>query len=54
MKGLAERYIMLDSLLFKLITILEKETALLTIPEMCADKNKLHFIIQVFLWDIKL
>ena len=35
---LAERYILLDSLLFKLITIPEKETALLAIPEMCADK----------------
>ena len=35
---LAENYIWLDSLLFKLITILEKKTALLAIPEMCADK----------------
>ena len=35
---LAERYIILDSLLFKLITIPEKETALLAISEMCADK----------------
>ena len=35
---LAERYIILDSLLFKLVTIQEKETALLAIPEMCADK----------------
>ena len=35
---LAERYILLDSLLFKLITAPEKETALLAIPEMCADK----------------
>ena len=35
---LAERYIILDSLLFKLVTIPEKETALLAIPEMCADK----------------
>ena len=35
---LAERYILLDSLLFKLITIPEKETALLAIPEMCTDK----------------
>ena len=29
---------MLDSLLFKLITTPEKETALLAIPEMCTDK----------------
>ena len=35
---LAEKYILLDSLLFKLITISVKETALLAIPEMCADK----------------
>ena len=35
---LAERYIILDSLLFKLVTIPEKETALLAMPEMCADK----------------
>ena len=36
---LAERHIFfLDSLLFKLITISEKETALLAIPEICADK----------------
>ena len=35
---LAERYIILDSLLFKLVTIPEKETVLLAIPEMCEDK----------------
>ena len=35
---LTEKYIMLDSLLFKLTTILGKETALLAIPETCADK----------------
>ena len=35
---LAEKYIILDSLLFKLTTILSKETALLAIPEICADK----------------
>ena len=35
---LAKKYIMLDSLLFKLTTILGKETALLAIPETCADK----------------
>ena len=37
-EGLAEGYGLLDSLVFKLITIPEKETALLTIPETCADK----------------
>ena len=35
---LAERYILLDSLLFKLITTPEKETVLLAIPELCANK----------------
>ena len=35
---LAEIYILLDSLLFKLTTIPGKETALLVIPEMCTDK----------------
>ena len=35
---LAEKYIMLDSLLFKLTTIPGKETALLAIPETCTDK----------------
>ena len=34
---LAERYIILDSLLFKLVPIPEKETSLLAIPEMYAD-----------------
>ena len=35
---LAEKYILLDSLLFKLITIPGKEAALLVILETCADK----------------
>ena len=35
---LAEKYIMLDSLLFKLTMVPGKETALLAIPEVCADK----------------
>ena len=35
---LAERYILLDSLLFKIVTTPEKETAMLAIPEICADK----------------
>ena len=33
---LSEKYILLDSLLFKIIS--DKEKALLAIPEMCADK----------------
>ena len=35
---LAESFILLDSLLFKLVTIPNKEKALLAIPENCADK----------------
>ena len=35
---LAESFILLDSLLFKLVTIPDKEKALLAIPETCADK----------------
>ena len=45
---LAERYIMLDSLLFKLVTIPEKETALLAIPEMCADKIITFYYSSLF------
>ena len=35
---LAESFIMLDSLLFKLINVPDKEKALLAIPENCVDK----------------
>ena len=35
---LTEKYILLDSLLFKLVTTPEKETTLLAIPETCANK----------------
>ena len=35
---LAESFILLDSLLFKLLTIPDKEKALLAMPETCADK----------------
>ena len=37
-EALAESFILLDSLLFKLVTIPNKEKALLAIPEICADK----------------
>ena len=37
-EALAEKYLLLYSLLFKIVTIPEKETALLAIPEICADK----------------
>ena len=35
---LVENFILLDSLLFKLVTIPDKETALLVIPKICVDK----------------
>ena len=35
---LSNSFILLDSLLFKLVTILDKEKALLVIPEICAEK----------------
>ena len=35
---LTEKYILVDSLLFKLVTTPKEETALLAIPETCADK----------------
>ena len=35
---LAENFVLLDLLLFKLVTTPDKETALLAIPEICVDK----------------
>ena len=37
-EGEAEKYILLDLILFKIVTTPQKETALLAIPEICADK----------------
>ena len=36
---LAKKYISLDSLLFKIVSAPYKETAVLAIPEICADKS---------------
>ena len=36
LEALAERYVLLDSLLFKISS--EKESAVLALPEACADK----------------
>ena len=44
---LAENFVLLDSLLFKLVTTPDKETALLAIPEICIDKL-LPCIMQVY------
>ena len=37
-ENLAERFILLDSLLFKIVATPEKETALLAVPEICTDR----------------
>ena len=49
---LAEEYMLVDSLLFKLTTIPGRETVLLTIPEIGADKIR-PFIILIYLQDTK-
>ena len=37
-EALVERFILIDSLLFKLVTTPDREIVLLTVPEICADK----------------
>ena len=46
LETLAERYVLLDSLLFKIS--LEKETTVLAIPETCADKIKTLYHKSLF------
>ena len=45
---LAENFILLDSLLFKLVTTPDKETALLAIPEICMDKIITLYHVSLF------
>ena len=45
---LAERFILLDSLLFKLVIIPDKETALQAIPEICVDKIIMFYHTSLF------
>ena len=45
---LAARFILLDSLLFKLVTMPDKETALLAIPEICMDKIIMLYHTSLF------
>ena len=49
---LAERFILLDSMLFKLVTTpereRERETALLAVPEICADKIIMLYHTSLF------
>ena len=37
-KALTEEFLLLDSLLFKMVSNPDKEAAVLAIPEVCADK----------------
>ena len=37
-EALAKKYILLDSLLFKIVSTADNETAVLAILEVCADK----------------
>ena len=51
-EALAEKYTLLDLLLFKIISTPEKETAVLATPETCTDKiNTLYH--SSFLQDIR-
>ena len=50
-EALAESFILLDSLLFKLVTIPDKEKALLVFQKIVQTKS-LNFIIPVYLQDI--
>ena len=47
-EALAESFILLDSLLFKLVTVLDKEKALLAIQDICADKIIEHYHTSLF------
>ena len=45
---MAERFILFDSLLFKLVTTPERETVLLVVPEVCADKIIMLYHTSLF------
>ena len=45
---LAEQYILLDSLLFKITPTAEKETAVLAIPEICTDRIIILYHTSLF------
>ena len=45
---LAESFVLLDSLMFKLVTIPDKETAVLVIPETCKDKIIMLYHTSLF------
>ena len=45
---MAENFVLLDSLLFKLVTMPEKEKALLAIPKICVDKIIALYHVSLF------
>ena len=45
---LVERFILLDSLLFKLVTASDRETGLLAVPEVCTDKIIMLYHTSLF------
>ena len=47
-EALAEKYILLDCLRFKITTTPEKETAFLAIPEICVDKIITLYHLSLF------
>ena len=49
---LSQNYVLLDQLLFKLVTIPDRENALLAIPESCADKI-IYYTMILYLQDTK-
>ena len=48
-ENLAEKIILLDSLLFKLVTNPDKETVLLAVPEICMDKIITLYYASLFM-----
>ena len=51
-KTLVESFVLLDSLIFKLVMMADKEAAVLAIPEICIDKI-MHYTTQVYLQVIR-
>ena len=47
-ENLTEKFILLDLLLFKVVTNLERETELLAVPEICADKITMLYHTSLF------
>ena len=47
-ESLAERFILLDLLLFKLVTTPDRETVLLAVPEVCIDKINMLYHTSPF------